>query len=58
METHGALGGAVPSLPDANRHLRDVLTKKGCAIDGKKGVLSERCSGSFLLLPDKLQSIA
>jgi enterochelin esterase-like enzyme len=29
----GALGGAAPSLLDANRHLHDVLEKKGYAID-------------------------
>jgi enterochelin esterase-like enzyme len=33
LETQGALGGAAPSLLDANRHLRDVLRKKGYAID-------------------------
>ena len=33
LESHGALGGAAPSLLDANRHLRDVLRKKGYAID-------------------------
>ena len=29
LETRGALGGAAPSLRDANRHLRDVLLAKG-----------------------------
>jgi enterochelin esterase-like enzyme len=33
LETHGALGGAAPSLLDANRRLREVLRKKGYAID-------------------------
>jgi enterochelin esterase family protein len=33
LETHGALGGAAPSLLDANRHLRDVLKTKGYAMD-------------------------
>ena len=33
LESHCALGGAAPSLLDANRHLRDVLRKKGYAID-------------------------
>jgi enterochelin esterase family protein len=33
LETRGALGGAAPSLLDANRHLRDVLKAKGYAID-------------------------
>jgi enterochelin esterase family protein len=33
LEIHGALGGAAPSLLDANRRLRDVLRKKGYAID-------------------------
>jgi len=33
LESHGALGGTAPSLLDANRHLRDVLRKKGYAID-------------------------
>jgi enterochelin esterase-like enzyme len=28
-ETRGALGGAAPSILEANRHLRDALTKKG-----------------------------
>ena len=29
LETHGALGGAAPSILEANRRLRDVLTAKG-----------------------------
>ena len=29
LETRGAIGGAAPSLRDANRHLRDVLQSKG-----------------------------
>jgi enterochelin esterase family protein len=33
METHGALGGAAPSLLDANRHLRDVLISKGYTLN-------------------------
>jgi enterochelin esterase family protein len=33
LETHGALGGAAPSLLDANRRLRDVLKSKGYALD-------------------------
>jgi enterochelin esterase family protein len=33
LETQGALGGVAPSLLDANRHLSDVLRKKGYAID-------------------------
>jgi len=33
LETHGALGGAAPSLLDANRHLRDVLKRNGYAVD-------------------------
>lgn len=32
LETHGALGGAAPSILEANRHLRDVLTRKGYAV--------------------------
>ncbi len=31
-ETHGALGGAAPSILDANRHLRDVLVRKGYSV--------------------------
>jgi enterochelin esterase family protein len=31
-ETRGALGGAAPSILEANRHLRDVLRKKGYAV--------------------------
>jgi len=33
METRGALGGAAPSLLDANRHLRDALKTKGYAVN-------------------------
>src|SRR5438105_1964126 len=33
METMGAMGGAAPSLVDANRRLRDVLKAKGYAVD-------------------------
>jgi enterochelin esterase-like enzyme len=33
METGGALGGAAPSLLDANRRLRDVLKTKGYALE-------------------------
>ena len=33
METRGALGGAAPSLRDANRHLRDVLESKGYVVN-------------------------
>ena len=29
LEVHGALGGAAPSIRDANRHLRDALRAKG-----------------------------
>lgn len=32
LETRGALGGAAPSILDANRHLRDALKAKGYAI--------------------------
>jgi enterochelin esterase-like enzyme len=32
-ETAGALGGRAPSLLDANRHLRDVLVRKGYRVD-------------------------
>ena len=32
-ETAGALGGAAPSLLDANRHLRDVMKDKGYVVD-------------------------
>lgn len=32
-ETSGALGGAAPSIVEANRHLRDVLKAKGYAVD-------------------------
>ena len=31
-ESRGALGGAAPSILDANRRLRDALTKKGYAV--------------------------
>jgi enterochelin esterase-like enzyme len=33
METRGALGGAAPSLLDANRHLRDALKAKGYTVN-------------------------
>lgn len=33
LETRGALGGAAPSILEANRHLRDVLTSKGYDLD-------------------------
>src|SRR3954468_6931703 len=32
-ETRGAVGGSAPSILDANRRLRDVLRKKGYALD-------------------------
>lgn len=32
LESRGALGGAAPSIRDANRHLRDALVTKGYAI--------------------------
>jgi enterochelin esterase-like enzyme len=32
LETRGALGGAAPSILDANRHLRDALRAKGYAV--------------------------
>lgn len=32
-ETAGALGGAAPSLLEANRHLRDVMKAKGYVVD-------------------------
>jgi enterochelin esterase family protein len=32
LETKGALGGAAPSILDANRHLRDALRAKGYAV--------------------------
>jgi enterochelin esterase family protein len=32
LETRGALGGAAPSILDANRHLRDALKAKGYTI--------------------------
>jgi len=36
LETHGALGGAAPSILAANRHLHDVLVKKGYAVTYKE----------------------
>jgi enterochelin esterase family protein len=33
LETHGTLGGAGPSILDANRRLRDALKAKGFALD-------------------------
>ena len=32
LESRGALGGAAPSIRDANRHLRDALVTKGYAV--------------------------
>jgi hypothetical protein len=57
---HGAPCGAAHSLLDADRHLRDVLRKKGHAIEGSKipirrdgnqGAAADRCSCSLLLIP-------